>query len=377
MKTKRTIIFIKHFLILFIVSQTLSAYSQVQTDNSKIRKIVIDPGHGGKDPGAVGTNSYEKDVVLAIGLLLGEYVKKTYPEVEVIYTRDKDVFVELHQRAEIANKNHADLFISIHANSSTNTRAFGTETYVMGLHTDEKNLEVAKKENAVITLESDYTTKYEGYDPNSAESFVIFSLMQNTYLQQSLEIADNVQANFSKIAQRTDKGKKQAGFLVLWKTTMPAILIEIGFISNPKEEAFLSSTNGQDLLAQSIFKAFEAYKNGIESKTNYQTKVQTIVKERDTFLLDSIVLFKVQISSSSKQVDQNSQFLKNIKKIQAKEIGVEEIYHNNIYKYLIGSDTTYESCVYFSKQVKKHYPNAFIVATKNGKIIPLDEALKK
>jgi N-acetylmuramoyl-L-alanine amidase len=232
----------------------------------KIDVVVIDAGHGGKDPGTVGKRGKEKDITLKVALKLGNYIEKNIPGVKVVYTRKTDKFIELYDRANIANEAKADLFISIHVNAIPNKAAHGgTETYVMGLHKTEGNLEVAKRENSVIMLDENYKEKYEGFDPNSAESYILFSLTQNAYLESSLLFADKVESQFKNRVGRRSHGVKQAGFIVLWKTAMPSVLIETGFITNEREEAFLLSDNGQDLLASGIYRAFKEYKAQIES----------------------------------------------------------------------------------------------------------------
>jgi N-acetylmuramoyl-L-alanine amidase len=229
--------------------------------------VVIDAGHGGKDPGAVGAKGKEKHINLAVALKTGKYITDNMKDVKVIYTRDDDTYPGLAERAEIANKNKADLFISIHSNALTDKRLYGAETYVLGQTMDDANLQVAMKENSVITLESDYQTKYEGFDPNSAESYIIFSLMQNTYLKQSTEFATLVQGQFRDRVGRKDRGVRQAGFVVLWRTTMPSVLVELGYITNPEEEKFLLSEQGQDYLASAIYRAFRDYKQTIDSRS--------------------------------------------------------------------------------------------------------------
>jgi N-acetylmuramoyl-L-alanine amidase len=346
-------------------------------DYMKIKTIVIDPGHGGEDPGALGKIAKEKDIVLAVALKLGQIINQNNSNIKIIYTRNTDVFIPLYERADIANKNHADLFISIHANANHNSEVYGAETYAMGLYTSEKNLEVAKKENAVITLEKDYTTKYEGYDPNSAESFIIFSLMQNTFLEQSLEFASYVQEQFVKSAQRTDRGVKQAGFLVLWKTTMPSVLIETGYISNPKEEKYLISKTGQEELANSIYKAFINYKNTIESR-NTATKPfdSKSADHSDTVKNNDSICFKIQITSSKNQLNLDNIFFKPCHNIKGNP-HVEEYYSNNTYKYTIGNMSSYQEIIEFNKEVRQYFPDSFIVAIKNGKIIPIGDAIKQ
>ena len=242
--------------------------------NFTIKTIVIDAGHGGKDPGATGPGkTNEKDVALAVALKLGGYIQKNFPDVNVIYTRKTDVFIELHERAEIANKNKADLFIAIHCNSSTTPVAYGTSTYVLGLHRTEANLEVAKRENSVILLEDDRDKNYE-FDPNTPEGHIIMSMKQNAFLDQSIDIASKIESQYETGAKRKSLGVKQAGFYVIYKTAMPSLLSEIGFISNPTEEKFLASEKGQDLIATSLFKAFKDYKFEMENSEGEQFAYQ-------------------------------------------------------------------------------------------------------
>ena len=223
--------------------------------------LVIDAGHGGKDPGAAGRNSKEKNINLAVALELGRLVAKNCPDVKVVYTRKTDVFVELDERARIANKAKADLFISIHVNSTAaRVGPQGTETYTLGMHRAADNLEVAKRENSVITLESNYEQRYEGFDPKSSESYIIFELMQDQNMEKSVRLARLIQQQMRSSAKRVDKGVFQAGFLVLRATSMPSALVELGYINNPTEEQYLTSKNGQAALARSIYNAFVQYK---------------------------------------------------------------------------------------------------------------------
>ncbi|MBP5620289.1 MAG: N-acetylmuramoyl-L-alanine amidase [Bacteroidaceae bacterium] len=223
--------------------------------------LVIDAGHGGKDPGAIGRKSKEKNINLAVALAFGKLVEQNCPDVKVVYTRKTDVFVELDERANIANRNKADLFVSIHVNSTAAKNGpQGTETYTLGMHRAADNLEVAKRENSVITLESNYEQKYEGFDPKSSESYIIFELMQDKNMEQSVNFAKLVQQQFKSTAGRVNKGVYQAGFLVLRATSMPSALIELGYINNANEETYLCSAAGQSALAKSIYNAFKAYK---------------------------------------------------------------------------------------------------------------------
>lgn len=223
--------------------------------------LVIDAGHGGRDGGAKGRFSKEKNINLAVALALGRLVEDNCKDVKVIYTRKTDVFVELDERANIANRAKADLFISIHTNSTASkVEPRGAETYTLGMHRAADNLEVAKRENSVITLESNYEQKYEGFDPNSSESYIIFELMQDQNMAQSVKLARKVQEQFRSTAGRLDKGVHQAGFLVLRATSMPSVLVELGYINNPSEETYLNSQAGVAAMAKSIYRAFVAYR---------------------------------------------------------------------------------------------------------------------
>jgi N-acetylmuramoyl-L-alanine amidase len=233
----------------------------------KVSKVVIDAGHGGKDSGAKGKLYREKDITLSVALKLGQYIEQNLPDVKVIYTRKTDVFIPLFERAEIANKNQADLFISIHCNSVPGKKTYikGTETFVMGLHTAEENLEVAKRENEVVLLEDNYKTKYGGFDPNAPESHIILSMFQNVFIDRSILFAEKIESQFKNKANRASRGVKQAGFVVLKATSMPSVLVELGFLSNPEEEIYMKSEEGQNILASAIYRAFKEYKLQIES----------------------------------------------------------------------------------------------------------------
>ncbi len=232
---------------------------------STVQVVVIDPGHGGFDPGTRGRSVLEKNVALKISLKLGAYIERNFPQVKVIYTRKDDRYLELNERAEIANQAKADLFICIHANSVPRPDVHGTETFVMGLHRSEQNFEVSKRENSVMLLDEKYKEKYEGFDPSSPESYILFSLTQSAFQESSLKFAGLVEQQFRTKLGRYSHGVKQAGFWVLWKTTMPSVLIETGFLTNAKDEAYLGSAEGQDAMAAGIFRAFREYKTQLEA----------------------------------------------------------------------------------------------------------------
>lgn len=229
--------------------------------NSQNYTVVIDAGHGGKDPGAIGRKSKEKNITLSLALKVGDYLTNYTDNINVVYTRKTDVFVPLTERAKIANDTNANLFVSIHVNAVSNKNIQGTETYVMGLHKSDDNIEVAKLENSAIFYEKDYQNNYGGYDPNSPTTYIVLNLFQNAYLDMSLTLADKLQTQFRDRARRKDLGVKQAGFLVLWQTTMPSVLIEVGFISNGAEEIYLNSIYGQEIIASAIFRAIRDYFN--------------------------------------------------------------------------------------------------------------------
>jgi N-acetylmuramoyl-L-alanine amidase len=230
----------------------------------RLKRVVIDAGHGGKDPGALGSYSKEKDIALSVALQVGKYVEQNLPGVEVIYTRKTDVFLELKERSNIANRNRADLFISIHCNAAGNRGIYGTETFVMGTKNFEANFDIVKRENAVILLEDNYEENYEGFDPSSPESYMMFNLMQKAFLSNSISLASKIETDFNTRVNRSSRGVKQAPFYVLWTTSMPSVLVELGFISNVNEEKFLNSKDGQAYLASAIYRSIKAYKEEIE-----------------------------------------------------------------------------------------------------------------
>lgn len=360
-----------------------------------VNTVVIDPGHGGREPGAVGRRSMEKDIALAISLKLGEYIKENIEDVEVIYTRETDVFVPLHERARIANENKADLFISIHANSAASRTAEGTETFVMGLHRSQANLEVARRENKSILYEDDYLETYDGFDPNSPEANIIFALYQNAYLEQSLQMAALIQQEFRERARRIDRGVKQAGFLVLYNVTMPGVLVETGFISNAREEAYLMSETGQAHLASAIFRAFRQYKEEQDAlaaaRNEYrrpQAYIETPVSEdlpsttkdqsettqsepdrlNESETATQEVSFRVQFATTSEERPLDDPAFEGLS-------GVSFYFHEGLYKYTIGNETSLEDAAALQQEVQKAgFKDAFVVAFKNNNRISAAEA---
>jgi N-acetylmuramoyl-L-alanine amidase len=380
---------IKRYLFLFLVFVGLvlskSSMAQDKSDFFGVKVVCIDAGHGGDDPGCLGASSKEKDVALAIALKLGEHIENNFPDVKVVYTRKTDVFIKLDERANIANKAKADLFICIHANAGGSS-AIGTETYVMGLHVSNANLKVAQRENSSILMEDDYETTYENFDPNSPESYIIFSLRQNAFLDQSLSLAAKVQKQFTERVGRRDRGVKQAGFLVLYKTAMPSVLIETGFLTNKEEESFLNSKIGQDYLASAIFRAFKEYKTEIEVKQKIEEKkkVEVIKEEEPEVIIDNKdkkkkkkknevekgVVFKVQIATSSVKKELIPENFNGVENVSLYEAG-------GLFRYTVGKEKNISSANLLQLRLKtKGFEDAFIVAFSDGKRIALSEAIK-
>jgi N-acetylmuramoyl-L-alanine amidase len=364
-------------VFLLFSGMQMSLHAGTPANQPRIRTVVIDPGHGGKDPGAVYGNAREKDIVLDISLKLGNYIKSAFPDVKVIYTRDKDVFVPLFQRADIANKNKADLFISIHVNAVGKGSAQGTETYILGQHRTSENLEVAKKENSVILLEADYKTTYEGFDPNSPESYIMFELVQDEYLEQSALLASAVQDQFRERVQRVDRSVKQAGFLVLRQIAMPGILIEAGFLSHPTERSFLVSETGRDYLASAIFRAFRDYKKKVEDRSSFvlvtegrQQGVSAVTAGMEEALSGNGIYFSVQVASLSKPVEINAANFKGENNIFVRQ-------SKNTYRYFSGRYASAEIAREEQKRLRKKFNGAFVVAFENDELIPVTKAQQK
>jgi N-acetylmuramoyl-L-alanine amidase len=335
-----------------------------------IKTIVIDAGHGGKDPGCHGSSAHEKNVCLAMALELGRKIREAYPEIKVIFTRDKDVFVELDDRAKIANKANADLFICIHANSASPS-AYGTETYVLGLHKTDAQAKIADRENSTIYLEADKGEKYKDFDM-SPDAIIARQLQLSVFLDQSIIFADKLQDEFKAIG-RYNRGVKQAGFLVLYKTTMPSVLIETGFLTNKEEEKFLADEEGQKKMAGAMFIAFEKYKAGLEG-VDYKTRGnQEEVTDKATIEkkdLNDKVVFRVQIETSETKIAANSS--------RFKKHEVFEYQQDKLYKYTVGEFVGDFSAAnnYKNELRQKEFPNAFVVAFQNGERISLEKAIK-
>jgi len=373
-----------------VKSPTVNEYLTTPRLQNKVKTVCIDAGHGGHDPGCHGVNTHEKNVALSIALKLGKLIETHFPDVKVVFTRKTDVFIELHRRAEIANQADADLFISIHCNSGP-PEASGSETFALGLHKSEANLAVAKRENEAVLLEKDYKANYDGFDANSPEGNVIFSLYQNTYLNRSLSLASKCQKYFTGDATRYNRGVKQAGFLVLWKTAMPAILIETGFLTNRTEEKFLADANNQELMARSIFKAFTDYKNEVEG-TNVKPDLKAPEKKDDDAKQEpkeekedkgeketpnpagdkksDAPVFKVQFYSGPAVVGKPAEKFRGVDKVSYYRVP-------NGYCYTSGESASLDEMKKLQDKLRASgYPDAFVVAFLDGNRISVKEAME-
>ena len=365
--------------------------------------VVIDAGHGGHDPGAIGKISKEKNINLKVALKVGGLIKLNCKDVKVVYTRTRDVFIPLDRRAQIANDAKADLFISIHTNAlAKNRTAQGASTWTLGLAKSDDNLEVAKRENAVILYESDYETRYAGFNPNSAESYIIFEFMQDKYMSQSVHLASLVQKQFKNRCKRVDRGVHQAGFLVLKASAMPSILVELGFISTPAEERYLNTESGTSTLAEGIYQAFLTYKkeqearhngNGTESvpsqpkpsPTTKETKGETVTgtplpqpesrKPQATKPVeatpqeDEELIFKVQIYTSSTKIATTNKRFQGVSRVEVYKEG-------NIYKYTAGTTANYDEALRTKRALEKRFKGAFVIAFKQGKRTDIQQAIQ-
>lgn len=386
--------FINLFLFLFLISTYIASAEEIIPPKKFV--VVLDAGHGGHDSGNRGSGYFEKDIALDIILKTGKILEKN-PDIKVIYTRKTDVFIELSKRADIANSAKADLFVSVHCNAH-NSNAYGTETFVLGLHANERNFNIAKKENSVILLEDDYQTNYDGYDPNSPESVIGLTLMQEEYLEQSLDLASHIQSNFTKQLKRFNRGVKQAGFLVLHRTFMPSVLIETGFLTNKNEGKYLNSDKGKQSMAFSISKAVLKYKGDVASmyedthevisntpvkqvvneaivpkikeKETIEPVKQTINDSTTTTVVSETLVFKVQLLSGSSKIATTSDNFMGLSGVSIKE-------ENGVFRYFYGSEPSYDA-IKKSKQtaIDKGYKSCFVVAFKNGQRIPLSQAIK-
>ena len=387
---------IKRIIYSFLVLASCLIHSQSlaldKSDFFGVKVVCIDAGHGGHDGGCQGANSKEKDVALAIALKLGKHIEENFPDVKVVYTRKTDVYLKLWERAAVANKAKADLFICIHANAAESKAALGTETFVMGLHKSEANLKVAKRENSSILLEEDYKTKYSDFDPNSPESYIVLTMRQNAFVDQSLSLAAKIQKQFTDRVGRKNRGVKQAGFLVLHQTNMPSVLIETGFLTNKEEEKFLTSNLGQDYMASAVYRAFKEYKTEIEAKEKKEvkqeptptkeTKVDNEVKvetketkkekkrNKKNPEVEKGVIFKVQIATSSNLLELKPENFKGIEGVGIYKAG-------GLYRYVVGKEKNMTDANRLQLQLRgKGYIDAFIIAFSNGERISIGEAIK-
>jgi N-acetylmuramoyl-L-alanine amidase len=374
--TKSFFLYINLLMALFLSQPMLQA-------REKTFVVVIDAGHGGKDPGARGTIIDEKAINLSVALKLGERISAAHSDVKIIYTRKTDRFIELDERANIANRNKADLFISIHTNAvKRGSSVRGTETYSLGLARTDENLEVAMRENSAILLEDNYEQTYEGFDPNSSESYIIFEFMQNKHMEQSVGFASEIQKSFVSVG-RQDRGVRQAGFLVLRKTSMPSVLVELGYISNRDEERFMKSSEGQNKLVSALADAFTKYKKRYDrgglsgevaskrvetSSANVPSQEKPVVAEEEIVDTEkdvdtssaSEVVYKVQILTSDKKLSKNAKVFKGYKNVDC-------FVEKGIYKYTYGETTDFNSIKKLRRKVAKDFKDAFIVAFKDGK----------
>jgi len=362
-------------ILLFMLISAACITAQAQEPVSyQLKTIVIDPGHGGRDPGCLRGKVYEKNIVLSVALKLGKMIQDSLPGVRVVYTRSDDTFVELSTRAEIANRNKADLFISIHINATKSAQANGTETFIMGMNMSEDNMEVCQLENSVITLENDYSTRYEGFNPSVPESYIIFSLLQNAHMEQSLILAEYLQKSYSKGPITHSRGVRQAGFVVLWKCTMPSILTELGFLSNPSDYNILSDSRQHCRMARNIFNAVKAYRDKFGMKTVQDTAPSPAPSEPPAVHSkndsrrpsaqasrnnkqkkepsDTPKAFHIQILATTNDMKNDDPFFKG-KKHGTCKVG-------NIYKYYIGDFKTREEAQRKLHEVSRDFKDAFV-----------------
>ena len=354
------------YLSLLVLFFTFSfAFAQ----NTSKFKVVLDAGHGGEDPGAIKNGIKEKDIVLDVVLKIGKILEKNN-NIEVVYTRKTDVFIGLKERANIANKAKANLFISVHCNGVKSTAAKGTETFVMGMSRTDTNLDIAKKENGVIFLEKDYNEKYKGFDPNNPETLLGLKILQEEFLDQSISLASEIEKNFVKNNNRFSRGVKQQPIWVLDATVMPGVLIELGFVSHPVEGKYLSSESGKEEMSESISKAILTYKNNFfnaNSVAEIETVVTTKASNGNNLSIENEInktksaktYYKVQISAGTKKLDTKPSNFKGLKNITVEK-------DKKLYKYFYGEETDYNACKKKLEEAKKKgYTSAYIVTFTN------------
>lgn len=372
-----------------LAMQLLIVLTFCSSVNAQTDKFVVtlDAGHGDHDFGATYHGHVEKNIALKVVLKVGQILEKN-PNIKVIYTRKTDVFIDLVERANIANRADASIFVSIHCNANKNTVPDGTETYVMGLTKNASNLEAAKKENSVITLEKDYKQKYEGYNPNAPESLIGMTLMQEEFLENSIALAGKIQDNFKNDMGLKSRGVKQAPFMVLHKAYMPRVLIEMGFISNKEEGARLDSEQGQDDIAQGIAEAIVSYKREFFGEEPNEPKVEkpvrrivekpvevvqpdTVIENKEMPKADeSGIIFKVQLSASSKNLELVPSNFKGLQNITS-------TFENGLYKYMYGATSSHETAKSLLQEAKaKGFTSAYLIAFKDGKSINIQDAIK-
>lgn len=367
---------IKPIIYLIIFSCLLLDSVQVVAQKQEKFKVVLDAGHGGNDPGAIGNGVKEKDITLPVTLKVGKILENN-KDIEVDYTRKTDKTLALDQRPKYANKVNGNIFVSIHCNSVDNPRPFGTETYVLGVSRDKHNLEVAKRENSVIFLEENYQEKYKGYDPNNPESVVGMMLLQGEYKNQSINLASAIQKDFTNRLKRNNRGVREAGYLVLRDCAMPAILVELGFISNKEEAAYLKSEKGQNELAESIAKAILSYKNNYYSYSDpfEHTPVEDKTTASDepvnsTTVNQNQAIFKVQISASGTNLETKPQNFKGLHPVSKEKNG-------NLYRYYYGETNNYQTVQDLLRQAQeKGFNDAYIVAFKEGKQVKVSDVVR-
>lgn len=372
--------------LLFLILQCFICTAAFEI-NARTFTIVLDPGHGGKDPGCIGAvGTKEKTVNLAIALRLGSLIAANHKDVKVIYTRKTDVFVPLIQRTEIANKHKADLFISIHADAVAAKNAsnvYGTGTFTLGTAKTDENLEVAKRENAVILLEDDYQTRYQGFDPNSAESYIMFETLQGTHQSQSIQLASFIQSEFKTRAKRHDRQVRQAPYLVLKTAGMPAVLVETGFLSNRNEERFLATTEGRNKIANAIYHGFNSYKEAYDRHNGVTAALPSTPKSESQSTSDKAISKSASKTSASKtstnkisdQAEYRVQFLSYHKKLnkgapQLKGLWPVDYYiEKGTYRYTYGGSTDFKEITRTQRQVRAKFKDAFVIRFQNGKRI--------